>query len=464
MMMKLQRYDMDLVYTPGKYIVLADALSRAPAPPQATSPERKTETQTARELERHINLVVSSLPVSDKVLERITKETAQDETLQAVEEKLQKGWKKGTLPQYYPVRAELSVSNGLLLRQNRIVIPASMRQDILNRIHEGHLGIEKCRARAREAVFWPGINRDIEVMISKCDTCQRHRYKQAKEPMLIPEMLTEPWQKVGTDLFQVNGKDFLLVIDYLSNYPEVVQLSSTSASAVITQMKSIFGRHGIPQVVQSDNGPQYSSQEFQRFADEYGFRHTTSSPLYPKANGKAEKGVEIVKRLLKKAAEAKSDPYLALLTYRSSPLACGASPSELLMNRKLRNTLPQIPTKKKNTVAKQKHMQLRWAQKKHHDKAARTLKPLLEHDVVRIEEPHSWSRKAVVLKEVCPRSYTVKTEDGQYSGGIEGACSKQKRQWGTAMTHTSFLNSRHLHQRQSHLPAAGLTDLEDQEW
>jgi hypothetical protein len=211
-----------------------------------------------------------------------------------------------------------------------------MRKDMLSRIHGGHLGIEKCRARAREAVYWPGINRDIETLISKCDTCQRHRYKQAKEPMLIPEMPTEPWQKVGTDLFHVNGKDFLLVMDYHSNYPEVAQLNSTSASAVITRMKSIFGRHGIPQIVQSDNGPQYSSQDFQMFAEEYGFQHTTSSPLYPKAIGKAEKGVEIVKRLLKKAAETKSDPYLALLTYRSSPLGSGASPSELLMNRKLR--------------------------------------------------------------------------------------------------------------------------------
>lgn len=412
MMMRLQRYDMDLVYTPGKYIVLADALSRAPVPPQAVTPDRKTETKSSQEVERHINLVVSSLPVSDRVLKKIAKETEQDETLQAVAEKLKKGWKKGTLPQFCSIRAELSMSNGLLLRQNRIVIPASMREDMLNRIHEGHLGIEKCRARARDAVYWPGINRDIETMASKCEACLKHRYKQAKEPMLIPEMPTEPWQKVGTDLFHVNGKDFLLVIDYHSNYPEAVQLSSTSASAVITRMKSIFSRHGIPLVVHSDNGPQYSSQEFQRFAEEYGFHHTTSSPLYPKANGKAEKGVEIVKRLLKKAAETKSDPYLALLTYRSSPLACGASPAELLMNRKLRNTLPQMP-RKKNTVPKQKHMQLKWAQKKHHDKTARRLEPLSEHDVVRIEEPHSWSRKAVVLKEVGPRSYAVKTEDGQ---------------------------------------------------
>ena len=82
------------------------------------------------------------------------------------------------------------------------------------------------------------------------------------------------------------------------------------------------------------------------------------------------------------------------------------------MNRKLRNTLPHMPRKKKNRVLTQKHMQLKGAQKKHHDKTARSLTPLSEHDVVRIEEPHTWNRNAVVLKEVSPRSYTVRTEDG----------------------------------------------------
>lgn len=109
-------------------------------------------------------------------------------------------------------------------------------------------------------------------------------------------------KKVGTDLFQLNGKDFLVVINYYSNYPEIEQLRYTTANDVIHHMKCIFTRHGIPLIVQSDNGPQYSSREFRLFAEQYGFKHTTSSPLYPKANGKAEKWVQIVERLLKKAA------------------------------------------------------------------------------------------------------------------------------------------------------------------
>ncbi len=178
----------------------------------------------------------------------------------------------------------------------RPCIPVSMCQDVLRRIHEEHLGIEKCKRRARQAVYWPGINIHIEELIRKSDVCLRHHYKLAKEPMLIANVpTTQPWQKVGTDLFQLNGKDFLVVIDYYSNYPEIDQLHYTTTSDVINYMKSIFARNGIPFIVQSDNGPQYSSREFRLFAEQYGFKHTTSSPLYPKANGKAEKGVQIVK-------------------------------------------------------------------------------------------------------------------------------------------------------------------------
>ena len=139
--------------------------------------------------------------------------------------------------------------------------------------------------------------------------------------------------------------------------------------------------------------------------------------------------MEIVKRLLKKAAETNSDPHLALLTYRSSPLGCGASPSELLMNRKLRNTLPHMPRQEKHRGLTQKRMQLKWEQKKNHDKTARNLKPLTEHDVVRIEEPHGWNRKAVVLKEVSPRSYTVRTEDGQVFRRNRRSLLKTQEPW-----------------------------------
>ncbi|XP_030587995.1 uncharacterized protein K02A2.6-like [Archocentrus centrarchus] len=411
LMMFLQRYDFELIYTPGKYIVLADALSRAPAPSDDTQC-----SPVSVDVEMHINMVTASLPASDVMLQQIAQETAKDPQLQKVIHLSQNGWSRGVCPGWYPVRADLCVANGLLLRQNRILIPQSMRRDMLQRIHEGHLGVEKCKRRAREAVYWPGINRDIEEMVQKCETCLKHRYKQQKEPMLIADLPTAPWQKVGTDLFHLHGKDYLLVVDYYSNYPEVAQLSSTSAQSVITHMKSFFSRHGIPHCVVSDNGPQFDCGEFRDFAVQYGFEHVTSSPLYQQANGQAEKGVQVVKRLFKKARECNADPYLALLSYRATALECGASPAELLMGRKLRTTLPHMPRKdgyRSDNKWADKRMKLKQRQKRNYDKTARNLVPLQEKDVVRIDGPELWDRKATVLQEVGPRSFVVETENGQ---------------------------------------------------
>ncbi len=149
---------------------------------------------------------------------------------------------------------------------------------------------------------------------------------------------TYPWQKVGSDLFTLKGETHLLLVDYFSRYPEVIRLTTTTSQAIVTALKSIFSRHGIPETVLSDNGPQYSSQEFADFASAYQFDHVTSSPHYPQSNGLGERTVKTVKGLLKNA----DDPYTALLSYRATPLPwCGISPAELLMGRKIRSSLPQ---------------------------------------------------------------------------------------------------------------------------
>ncbi|KAL7859480.1 hypothetical protein SRHO_G00146270 [Serrasalmus rhombeus] len=294
--------------------------------------------------------------------------------------------------------------------QRLIMKLQSLRPEILRQLHEGHLGIEKCKRRARSAVYWPGINEDIENMVGKCETCNKYQRKQAREPMVIPDLPIAPWEKVGTDLFHCNGKDYLLVIDYYSNFPEIALLSSTTASTVIMHVKSIFARYGIPKTVVSDNGPCYNCKEWQQFASHYGFNHVTSSPQHAQANGKAEKGVHIIKQILKKTTDSKSDPYLALLSYRAAPLECGLSPAELLMNRKLRTTLSCYTDIKHNTGIQTKLENMK--QKQRYDKSTKPLSPLAKDHVVRIQDQDAWNRKATVLQEVGPRSYEVKTEEG----------------------------------------------------
>ena len=120
--------------------------------------------------------------------------------------------------------------------------------------------------------------------------------------------------------------------------PEVMKLTNTTSAAVISALKSIFVCYGIPEVLRSDNGPQYSSQEFAAFAESYGFQHHTSSPHYPQSNGQAERMVQTAKRLLTNS----QDPFFAMLTYWATPLPwCGLSPAELCMERRIRTMVLQ---------------------------------------------------------------------------------------------------------------------------
>ena len=216
---------------------------------------------------------------------------------------------------------------------------------MLERIHAGHQGIVKCWARARQSVWWPRLNGQLEDLVSNCPQCCKERV-QRREPLLCSELPVLPWQKIGTDLLDWQGTKYLLLIDYYSWYIEIAKLSRETSLAVINHLKSIFARHGIPQVVYSDNSPQYSSLEFKIFAKEYGFKHVTSSPRYPQSNGESERAVQTLKNLWKKS----KDSYVALMTYRSTPFQNGCSPAEMLMGCRIRTTLPMIPVQLKPEV------------------------------------------------------------------------------------------------------------------
>jgi hypothetical protein len=219
----------------------------------------------------------------------------------------------------------------------------------LKRIHEGHIGIEKCKARAREVMYWPRINAEIEDYISKCSVCLQHSDRQQKEPLISHDIPSSPWEKVGSDLFHCLGQNYLVIVDYYSNFPEVCLLQDTHIATVIKHMKSVFAQYGIPKTIVSDNGPQYSSFQFQQFCKEYDIKHSPSSTEHPKSNGLAENSVKTIKKLLKKAKKADDDPYLALLSYHSTPTADGLpSPAERMFARKIRNRLPSFKPLVKN--------------------------------------------------------------------------------------------------------------------
>ena len=192
------------------------------------------------------------------------------------------------------------------------------------------------------------------------------------------------------------------MVDYYSRYIEIARLSRTTTAEVVSHLKSIFARHGIPVIFISDNGPQYASREFEEFAKEYEFRHVTSSPYFPQANGEAERAVGTIKGLLKKGG----DPYKALLAYRQQ---VGYSPSQLLMGRVLRSSVPTTMTQRKPRDVRARDKKSKARQKRNHDArhGARDLTPLQPGDSVWIPQRQNMG---LVREEVAPHSYTVEIE------------------------------------------------------
>lgn len=408
LMLKLQRYRYELSWTPGKYLYIADTLSRA------SSGKVQSGRGMSARMEAHVNMVFNTLPASKSQLARIEQETSKDESLCKVMRCMSGRWSAGQCLAYAPYEAELYMLGGVLMKGRRIVIPTALRKEMLALVHEGHLGCEKQKRLARSAMFWPGMNKDIEVTVQKCGTCNRYRPAQQKETLKGGEEKSqlEPWEKVGMDLFVWEGSDYLVIVDYHSNFPEVSKLANTRSETVVTHIKCVFARHGIPREVVSDNGTQFSSEFFTRFAAEYGFSHRTSSPRHPQANGQAERAVGIVKGLLNRAKDSDSDPYLALLAYRQAPREMGASPAELLMGRYLKSKLPGVSGgvldrdewRRRSETARKRV-------ERNYNSTAKDLNELKADDVVRLREKH-WDRKAIVLDQVNPRSYIIKTEDG----------------------------------------------------
>lgn len=406
--LSIQKYDLQLDYKPGKELLVADTLSRA-----FDRSERSSEIDEMV----HVNIVRKNCSVSDKMWKVIATATTGDTTIQRVIQAISGGLSVQSMPVPYSQYVdELSVIDGILFKGSRIVVPQELQKNMLGRIHEGHLGIEKSKRRAKAVLYWPNMGADIERFIGACETCQTCRDKQRKEPLWVEEGETQtPWSKVGIDLFTLSGKDYVLVMDYYSHFPEIALLRDTTASQVILQVKSILARHGIPSIVRSDNGPCFNCAEFRAFAQQYGFKHITSSPNFPQSNGLVENGVKIVKRLLKKATMSKSDPYLALLTYRSTPLKHGLSPAEMLFTRKVRTTMPDLLETAKgendNKIQEGKQSN-RNTQKRYYDKGAKELSELNTDDRVRLHNGKNWSQEARVLGKVAHRSYEVMTPEG----------------------------------------------------
>ena len=244
--------------------------------------------------------------------------------------------------------------------------------------------------------------------------CEKYR-RERIEPMKGTEFPERPWSRVGVDFFQHKDKHYLLAIDYFSRDVEISQVSKNVNSAqTILQLKRIFSRHGIPDILFSDNGPQFDSREFTTFSTDWQFQDITSSPRYPQSNGEVEKVVQTMKTVLNKS----SDKYLALLNYRDTPLHHGYSPAQLSMGRKLRTRVPCHPDELKPETPdydhiRRKEKEYRAKMKFDYDHRHKVVegKELLPGDRVWI--PDLKAEGTVIKQHESPRSVVIQTRNGQ---------------------------------------------------
>ena len=399
MLLRLQRYDYEMVYRPGKEMVLADSLSRLPS--------------TADHTEIDLNTQVCLIQFSNPRLDEIRNETKKDEVLSQILQYVLEGFpehKHQMLPEtrtFWNFRDQITIDNGILLNGHRVIIPASLKKSFLNDIHAGHLGVTKCQQRARTSIYWPNINKDIEQLVQYCDTCQQHQVTQPREQLMpvSSELPNIPWHTLSTDLFVFNGESYLIIADYMTKYPIVEKLGQSTTSQTIANITSKYlSLFGVPHSIISDNGPQFIGNPYKNLMEKLKITHVTSSPHHPQSHGFIERTIRTVKSMMRKETQNTDQ---ALLILRTTPIGNNLpSPAELMFGRKISSNLP-IRVKSPDHDGLREHREK--SSKEQSEKGGRAYteleidQPVYYQDVAK----KSWHPGVIIGHGPQPRSYTL---------------------------------------------------------
>ena len=386
----------------------ADALSRVPLR------EITTQSDTPPELVLLMEHLADASPVTAKQIEVWTR---RDPTLSKVLHYLQFGWPKKvdkSVTTYSSRSTELSVYNGCILWGNRVVVPPQRRSAILQQLHEGHMGMCRMKALARMYVWWPRLDSDIEETVRHCSRCQVNQSVPPAAPLHPWGWPSHPWTRIHIDFAgPFLGKTFFVLIDAHSKWIDAVCTYSSSATAAIEHLRTVFSQFGIPETIVSDNAACFMGEEFNTFTTVNGIKHITSAPHHPASNGLAERAVQIVKSGLRKVTEGSMNTRLAkiLFAYRLTPhTTTGVSPSELLFNRRPRCRLDLVkPSIQQRVENKQ------FAQKCNHDMTSNT-RQFSPNDLVLVKNLNTTGQKWIpgcIIEQAGPLSYIVKLEDGR---------------------------------------------------
>ena len=304
----LALYDYKLEYRNSQAHANADGMSRLPLPTVWNPPGDNVECYFFEED-----------VVTNVTHEMIKNRTSKDPVLSKVYRYCLNGWPHSVDPAILPYKArrhELSLEQGCVLWGTRIIIPGDLQDMVLTELHDTHPGSSRMKMLARSYVWWPNLDAQIEEMVSACTVCQSMRSDPPKA-QIHPWISTgRPWSRLHIDFAgPVDGKMYFVLIDSYSKFPEIVQMKSTTAVATVDVLREIFSRHGLPKMIVSDNGPQFTAQEFKDFCLRNGIMHRTTAVYKPSINGQAERLVQILKNALRQAKITGEDPQKLLCRY-----------------------------------------------------------------------------------------------------------------------------------------------------
>ncbi|KAK4474327.1 hypothetical protein MN116_000411, partial [Schistosoma mekongi] len=349
-------YDFKIKYQPTTDFGQADALSRLIGPQTNQEDTLVAAVEAEAEVYRVLEDAVDALPVTFKAIKEATED---DKTLREVRRYLLTKWpnrrSQGEMLQYFRRRDSLMVVDSCVMFGDRIVVPKTLRQKVLNQFHSGHPGINRMKSLARSYAYWPTMDQDIETRCRNCSLClQAAKCPKRCEPQKW-KTPNGPWERVHADFAgPVRGKMFLVIVDALTKWPQVYAMSSCTASETINKLTELFSYFGVPETLVTDNGSQFASESFKHFCRMSGITHVRSPPYHPQSNGQAERFVDTFKRALLKGGEEEQNQVIIkfLTTYRTTPnpsVPEGKSPAEAMFGRRIRTMFDvMLPRKAKN--------------------------------------------------------------------------------------------------------------------
>lgn len=427
MRLRLQRYDIEVHHKPGKFMYISDALSRAALRTQGSVLD-STHTliytlgsvpSIAKELQEIDP--IEGIAITDSRLEQIKQCSSTDVQMQQLAHIIKLGWPDNKLQvpmairEYWPYRDELTVSDGLLFRGTRVIIPQVLRADMISKSHEAHQGIEATQQLARDVIFWPQMHKQLEEACRQCETCNQCANNQRPEPMMSYPIAEHPFQIVSSDVMEFGDKHYIIAVDHYSDFIEIERLKDLTTKTTVKFFQRVFATHGIPLLLITDCGTNYTSREFINFAETQGIFHTTSSPHHHQSNGRAEAAVKVVRGLLTKANMENKPVWQLLLAQRNTPSkGMKSSPVQRLMSRRTRTLLPAPKRAYFPEIQEEVRQQLqrrKQQNKRNKDRNVRELPELLIGQPIRAKA-HPQNKRdpwmpAIVTGKVNPRSWLV---------------------------------------------------------